>query len=241
MLRSTVTQLTARHCGLASLSQLLLCDTLHSIEELPHLLETQERQVSWPNLVTLDCSHNNIRAIDCSVRLAKNLTSLTLTYNSISQVDQLTGLPWLSHLHLAHNHIKELPELHTRLGQVTSLDIRHNSVRHLAGLAKLYSLTSLLCGDNKIRTLADVTPVTKLPCLEKIHLQPNKVTNEVDYRLKVLEGFGGRCGEVELDGIQTSKSEMDKVSVLMALAVSREGKLPTSLFGNLPGSNDLDF
>ena len=32
LLRSTVTSLRANHCGLASLSQLLLCDTLHSLE-----------------------------------------------------------------------------------------------------------------------------------------------------------------------------------------------------------------
>jgi len=65
------------------------------------------------------------------------------------------------------------------------------------------------------------------------------VTNEVDYRLKVLEGFGGRCGEVTLDGLETSSAEMDKVGVLMALAVAREGKQPTSLFGNLPGGSQL--
>ena len=36
-------------------------------------------------------------------------------------------------------------------------------------------------------------------------------------RLKVLEGYGGRCGEVTLDNQETTQAEMDKVSVLMAL------------------------
>lgn len=36
-------------------------------------------------------------------------------------------------------------------------------------------------------------------------------------RLKTLEGFGGRCGEVTLDRLETSQEELDKVSVLMAL------------------------
>ena len=36
-------------------------------------------------------------------------------------------------------------------------------------------------------------------------------------RLKVLEGYGGRCGEVTLDSQETSQEELDKVSVLMAL------------------------
>ena len=59
-------------------------------------------------------------------------------------------------------------------------------------------------------------------------------------RLKILEGYGGRCGEVTLDNENTTQAEIDKVCVLMALAVTREGKSPTSLFGNLPGSQQ-DF
>ena len=71
----------------------------------------------------------------------------------------------------------------------------------------------------------------------------------------MLEGFGGRCGEITLDGQETSSAEMDKVAddriqmeiliflrqvgVLMALAVARDGKQPTSLFGNLPGGSQL--
>ena len=70
-------------------------------------------KVGWPKLEQLDCSHNNIPAIDCSVkccfikaprvyivqeelkklkmaikqvRLAKSLTSLTLSHNALTQV-----------------------------------------------------------------------------------------------------------------------------------------------------------
>lgn len=239
LLRSSLVSLTVRQCGLSSLSQILLCDTLHSLQDLSHLMETRERQVSWHQLKKLDCSHNNISLIDCSVRLAKGLTSLTLSHNSITKVDQVTGLPHLSSLLLSHNQLKDLADLHTKLGQVTLLDIQHNSVRHLAGLERCFSLSELYAGSNKLRTLADVSPVTSLPCLERIQFSPNRVTNEVDYRLKVLEGFGGRCGDVQLDGVATSRAEMDKVSVLMALAVARDGKQPTALFGNLPGSNHL--
>jgi len=237
LLRSSLTSLTARHCGLTTLSQLLLCDTLHSLEDLPDLTQTRERSLAWTRLESLDCSSNTIAAIDCSVRLAKVLTCLTLTSNSLTKLDQLTGLPYLTSLHLGHNQLRDLPDLHTRLGQVTHLDIQHNSVRNLHGLARCYPLAHLAAGHNKLRTLADVTAATLLPCLATLHLAPNKVTNEVDYRIKVLEGFGGRCGEVRLDGQDTSPAELDKVSVLMALAVAREGKTPTALFGNLPRSS----
>ena len=54
-------------------------------------------------------------------------------------------------------------------------------------------------------------------------------------RLKVFESFGKRCSELCLDCESASQPEVDKVSVLMALRVAKEGKEPTALFGNLPG------
>merc|ERR1712228_162249 len=104
----------------------------------------------------------------------------------------------------------------------------------MGGIAKLYSLSWLDVSNNKLRTLADVTPVCSLPCLETIIITPNKVNNEVDYRLKVLEAFGSKSGEILLDKQPTSQAEIDKVTVLMALSVARDGKSPTYLFGNLP-------
>ena len=151
-------------------------------------------------------------------------------------IANLTGLPHLRNIDLSHNNIKDIESLHTKIGQILTLDLSHNMIRNLHGMSKLYSVINLDVSNNKLRTLADVSTVTQLPCIEQLTLSPNKVNNEVDYRLKVLEGYGGRCGEVTLDDVETSQAEMDKVSVLMALRVSREGKPPTSLFGNLPSS-----
>jgi len=162
-----------------------------------------------------------------------------LSSNSISEISNLTGLPHLRNIDLSCNKIKDIENLHTKIGQITTLNLSQNKIRALHGLAKLYSVTNLDVSHNKLRTLADVSTVTNLPCIEKVTLSPNKVNNEVDYRLKVLEGYGGRCGEVMLDSITTTQPEMDKVSVLMALSVAREGKHPTSLFGNLPGNHHL--
>lgn len=181
-------------------------------------------------------SKNNLETIDKSIRLAPNLTDLNLSYNSIVDIANLTGLPHLRNIDLSHNNIKDIESLHTKIGQILTLDLSHNMIRNLHGMSKLYSVINLDVSNNKLRTLADVSTVTQLPCIEQLTLSPNKVNNEVDYRLKVLEGYGGRCGEVTLDDVETSQAEMDKVSVLMALRVSREGKPPTSLFGNLPSS-----
>ena len=104
----------------------------------------------------------------------------------------------------------------------------------LDGCTKCYSLQNLNVAGNKIHTLDDVTPVSCLPNLENLNLQGNQVTTVVDYRLKVFESFGKRCSDLCLDNELPSQSEVDKVSVLMALRVAREGRSATSLFGNLP-------
>ena len=236
IIRNTLGSLSARNCKLECISHLLLCDILHSPEDVPSLLSPGN---SWRALLKLDISHNHLQAIDQSLRLAPTLVNLNLSSNSISQIANLTGLPHLRNIDLSENKIKDIDALHTKIGQITSLNLSQNKIRALHGLAKLYSVTNLDVSHNKLRTLADVSTVTNLPCIESVTLSPNKVNNEVDYRLKVLEGYGGRCGEVVLDSVTTTQAEMDKVSVLMALSVAREGKHPTSLFGNLPGNHQL--
>ena len=102
------------------------------------------------------------------------------------------------------------------------------------GCIKLYSLLHLNVAGNWIHDLNSVLPISDLPNLESLNLQGNTVTTVVDYRLKVLESFGKRCSDLCLDNEFPSQPEIDKVSVLMALRVAREGRSATSLFGNLP-------
>ena len=94
----------------------------------------------------------------------------------------MTGLPHLRNIDLSHNNIKDTENLHTKIGQILTLDLSYNCIRNLHGMSKLYSVTNLDVSNNKLRTLADVTTVTSLPCIEKLTVSPNKVNNEVDYR-----------------------------------------------------------
>jgi len=242
ILRNTLQILCATKCNLNSVSQLLLCDVVHTEEELPSIItSTSASSQKWSQLLKLDVSHNNLKNIDKSIRLAPSLTEVNFSSNSIEDITNLTGLPHLRTIDLSHNLITNIESLHTKIGQILTLKLSNNKIRNLHGMSKLYSVMSLDVSENKLRTLADVSAVTSLPCIEHLVITPNKVNNEVDYRLKILEGYGSRCGEVTLDKEQTSQAEIDKVSVLMALRVAREGKPPTSLFGNLPSSREQDL
>jgi len=233
ILRSTLCELVVHNCGVVSIANILLCDNPH------YVLDTQiisSPNVKWEKLTLLDVSSNEVCSLDSSVRLAPSLETLILNNNKINNLEHLTGLPRLRKLHVSHNLINVEKELHTVLGQITNIDLSHNKIDTLANFKKLYSLQELNVCDNKICKFEDVYDVCSLPCLENINLTNNKVTKQVDYRLKILEKFGQRSREIILDEERATQQELDKVSVLMALRVTREKKDPTSLFGNLPNS-----
>jgi len=230
ILRSTLTELTVHDSGVLHVHHVLLCDA--SLTDL----NLASKAFVWNSLTLLDLSSNKLEGLDRSIRLAPGLQTLILTNNSINNLDQLTGLPRLRHLSLSNNKISIDQDLHVKLGCVTHIDLSHNKISSLQHFIKLYSLQELNISHNKVKELEEVYTVCKLPCLENLDLSNNKVNQQVDYRLKILEAFGTRSREVKLDGERATKSELDKVSVLMALRVTREKKSPTSLFGNLPNS-----
>jgi len=226
MLRQTLKHLTANRCCLESVSQLLLGDSPASAENSPH----------WSALQFLDLRQNQLSgSVDDSIKLAPHLRTLLLGFNQISGWENLDDLSELCTLELASNKLEEARDLHLKLAsQIARLDLSDNKIRSLSGCAKLHSLTDLNVSGNKVADLDNVFPVATLPNLQCLNLQGNHVTTCVDYRIKVFESFGKRCSDLCLDNELPTQQEVDKVSVLMALRVAREGKSPTSLFGNLP-------
>ena len=182
----------------------------------------------------LDLRGNEIKKIDKGIMLAPKVKTLLLGGNRIEFIENLMELPELAVLELSDNIIDNIENLHAKIGQLTRLDLANNKIKDLNGCTKCYSLQNLNVAGNKIHTLEAVTPVSCLPNLENLNLQGNQVTTVVDYRLKVFESFGKRCSDLCLDNELPSQPEVDKVSVLMALRVAREGRSATSLFGNLP-------
>ena len=179
---------------------MLLCDVSdkNTEEDLNNIVSSPG--YSWSHLLHLDLryalkilvcssdqlfnifSNNNLTSIDRSIRLAATLTEVNLSSNNIEEISHLTGLPHLRNIDLSHNNIRDVESLHTKIGQILTLNISGNQIKNLHGLSKLYSVTNLDVSSNKLRTLADVSTVTSLPCIESLTLSPNKVNNEVDYR-----------------------------------------------------------
>ena len=239
LLRNTLKHLEATDCKLKSIADILLCDTHHldkeeSLDQDPGEELVKGNKHNFEKLEYLNLRGNSISKIDKAILLAPKVRTLLFGGNGIEVLENLQDLHELTILELSDNKVKDIEDLHTKIGQLTRLDLANNAIKTLEGCTKLYSLQHLNVAGNRIHDLESVTPVSCLPNLESLNLQGNQVTTVVDYRLKVFESFGKRCSDLELDLELPSQPEVDKVSVLMALRVAREGRSATSLFGNLP-------
>ena len=59
ILRNTLEILRANQCNLTTVSQLLLCDVIHTDQELPTIV-TSSSSYQWPQLLQLDIRYNRI-------------------------------------------------------------------------------------------------------------------------------------------------------------------------------------
>lgn len=174
----------------------------------------------------MDFSKNNIEEIDSAICLAPNLENLTLIQNKITSINNLQGLTKLTYLNISSNLLIASDNLHTKLGNIKTLILSQNSIQSLQGFAKLYSLETLDISCNKITDIEEVGHIGDLPCLENLILTGNAVATTVDYRIKALEHFRERAKEICLDNERSTQQELDKVAVLRALRIVREGKTP---------------
>lgn len=263
-LRSTLETLSAHSCGLKSVAEVLVCDSVHKNLEVKVCRCEDDctvfRSISnvcwfsqvnspytWRELVSLNLSDNNITEISpAAVCLVPKLRRLWLSCNALESVTNLSSLSDLEELNLSNNRIRQLPDLHTKLGNVKSVFLAQNRLTTLDGLGKLYGLVTLDVRSNRIADLETIRPVAALPCLEELTLTGNPVTTVLDFRTKVLTMFGNayakllllivrrqltkletiiectgsRAGEVSLDNEKAMQKELDTVAVLLALSNS---------------------
>ncbi|XP_071816316.1 uncharacterized protein [Apostichopus japonicus] len=210
------------HKSASSIKEILLShfDNLNELEG--ESLKTVIQMVApWSEITKADFRYNNLQKVDASMCLLPRLEHLTLSHNSLTDINNLATLSSLNCLNLSHNAFESLANMHIKLGNIKTLNLSYNHLQNLNGLAKLYSLVFLDVGHNSIERVEDVQAVGNLPCLEELVLFDNPITGIVDYRTKILKLFGDRVAEVKLDGQPASSQEMDTVAILSAIQKSK--------------------
>jgi internalin A len=120
----------------------------------------------------LDAVGKNIKELT-GLEKCKNLASLRLSKNEITDVKALAGLKNLQSLDLAGNKIKDVTPLGTLEG-LQYLELSSNQISDLAPLKGLARLTSLYVGGNQLK---DIGPVANLTRLWSFYAAKNQISD----------------------------------------------------------------
>ena len=101
------------------------------------------------------------------------LTTLWLSYNSISDISPLDGLTALTTLDLDNNSISDISPL-DGLTALTWLDLGYNSISDISPLDGLTALTTLYLGSNSI---SNISPLDGLTALTTLDLDNNSISD----------------------------------------------------------------
>ena len=153
------------------------------------------------NLTTLDLSSNEISDVSPLAGLV-SLTSLNLESNGVSDVSPLADLTSLTSLRLQNNEISDVSPL-AGLKNLTFLELSYNKISDLSPLAELKNLTTLRLQHSQI---SDVSPLAGLVNLASVNLSSNEISD-----------VSPLAGLVSLTSLNLGYNEISDVSPLAGL------------------------
>lgn len=126
--------------------------------------------VHFKNLISLYLKSNKISDISCLKELTK-LEYLDISNNNITDVSALDGLAELRELCMGSNRIADIGSLQGK-PYLQSLDASLNNISDISSLSGLTSLESLNLSDNKI---VDISALKKLTKLSYLNMEYNDI------------------------------------------------------------------
>ena len=168
-------------------------------------------QLTW--LETLDLSFNKITEIQNLDKLS-NLTLLDLSFNQITVIKNLDKLNNLSQLELSYNQITTIQNL-DKLNNLSQLDLSYNQITAIQNLDKLNNLSQLDFSYNQITTIQNLD---KLNNLNHLDLAKNQITqihnldklnniNHLDLAKNRIKSLSGLIGILKNISIQVRLEE----------------------------------
>ena len=124
------------------------------------------------NLTTLNLADNLVSDIS-ALETLNALTTLNLTGNAIADLTPLAQRTGLTDLQLSQNEIADISAL-AKLTKLTVLNLSANSIGDIEALGKLTNLTTLTLSNNEISDISALSDLTKLTTLS---LPANEISN----------------------------------------------------------------
>ncbi|CAE7906728.1 shoc2, partial [Symbiodinium microadriaticum] len=129
--------------------------SMNDLQSLPSLAKAEDLK-----LLELTVAFNQIERLDLTSPAFRSLTYLNLDSNLLESVVGLDSMVDLTHLHLANNALRQLPDLAGT--QLSDLDLSHNRLQTLPFLGSLRKLSLLNAESNYLTSVSGLENLTGL-------------------------------------------------------------------------------
>ncbi len=202
------------HNRVASLSPILKLRSLrqlnlasNGLSDLAELGSKEEGDDPLPNLSDVNLSSNKISEV--SPLSSLNLSSLDVSNNSISSIDQLWNGVTLRNLNVSYNHVSDISGL-SWYEKLVVLNVSHNDISDISSLRESPQLSQLDVSNNRIASLSALENQTRLTILKASNNDVSDVTDLSHLSLvKELDLSGNRLTTINSLGFLTSLTSLN--------------------------------
>lgn len=153
------------------------------------------------NLESLNLSDNGLTDISF-IQILTNLESLDLSNNQIEDLSPLNNLSNLETVNLSNNKISNISTLR-RHQKVVDLNLSHNNILDLSPISTLYDLETLFIGNNPIDSIDHISALIKI---KKLDVSYSQMIAEDIFGLDYFENLE----YIDLSGLNLSLTNIPK-------------------------------
>ncbi|XP_032801747.1 serine/threonine-protein kinase 11-interacting protein [Petromyzon marinus] len=199
----------------------------------------------WPELHTLNFSHNFISCLDDSLNWLPVLRCLDLSHNKLQDAGlYLKSLTELESLNISYNFLQSFPALSPSCrSRLTVLLLSNNELDSIDGVQMLETLQTLDVSYNLLMEHSQLSPLSQLPHLQKLYVQGNPLFFRKGHRVETVRHLSPKSATLPLilDGKPLTKSELKNLPTVRPARTVRPSFSGASLGprnGREQGSSD---
>ena len=167
-----------------------------------------------PNLESLEFAGNQLVNIN-GIQFFKKLKILVLRENSLSKIDSINHMEFLTFLDVSFNKLRTCDR--TTIGNLPSLQVflcDNNYLKNINGFEKFYSIQSISFENNKIPDYNSLEKLASLSNLRDLALGNNPVSKSINYRNTIIRMFPNL---LKLDGKEITNEEREMIAMEMQM------------------------
>ena len=167
-----------------------------------------------PNLESLELAGNQMMNLN-GIQFFKKLKILVLRENSLSKIDYINNMEYLTFLDVSFNKLRNCDR--SSIGVLPSLQVflcDNNYLKNINDFDKFYSIQILSFENNKIPDYNSLEKLTSLEYLKDLSIANNPLTKSINYRTSIIRIFPNL---LKLDGKPITSEEKEMIAMEMQM------------------------